>query len=98
MIAAKDDVLWNAARYIERMKNRLNELPHDCSVETYVYEHGTHYVFPESLMKIMLPVGAGLFVKLAFKAAKEYPKECKETRIDIDEKITRAIIDWREQA
>lgn len=35
-----------------------------------VYAHGTHFVFPEGMLKIMLPVGSGLFVKFAFQAAK----------------------------
>ena len=43
----------------------------------------------------MLPIGAGLFVKIAFKAAKKYPKECKQTRIDIDRRMTKAIEEWK---
>ena len=59
-----------------------------------LYEHGTHFVFPESMLKSMLPVGSGLLVKSMFKAAKEYPKECKETRQDIDRKLTEIIQKW----
>ena len=40
-------------------------------------------------------IGAGLFFKLAFKAAKDFPEECKKTRIDIDKKISGAIENWR---
>lgn len=57
-----------------------------------VYKHGTHYVFPESMLKMIFPIGSGLLVKLSFKAGKEFPKECKETRIDIDKRVTKSIM------
>ena len=60
-----------------------------------VYTHGTHFVFPEGMLKIMLPVGSGLFVKLAFQAAKKYPKECRQTRIDIEKRMCRVLAEWK---
>ena len=89
-----DDVLWDAARYIHRMEKRLAEKPHECEVETAVYAHGTHFVFPEGMLKIMLPVGAGLFVRLAFQAAKQFPEACRQTRQDIDRRVSAAIHTW----
>ena len=94
MIAAEDDCLWDAAKYVKRAKRRLAEKPHDCEVEALVYKHGTHFVFPESLLKKIFPIGAGLLLKMMFKAAKEFPKECKETRIDIDKRASEAIKEW----
>lgn len=41
--------------------------------------------------------GSALFVKLAFSAAKKYPRECKTARIDIDRRMTRVICDWRDK-
>ena len=60
-----------------------------------VYAHGTHFVFPEGMLKTMLPVGSGLFVKLAFQAAKKYPKECRRTRIDIEKRMCRTLAEWK---
>ena len=60
-----------------------------------VYAHGTHFVFPEGILKIMLPVGSGLFVKLAFQAAKKYPKECRQPRIDIEKRMCRVLAEWK---
>lgn len=94
MIAAEDDCLWDAAKYIKRAKRRLAEKPHDCGAELVAYKHGTHFVFPESLLKKIFPVGAGLLLKMMFKAAKEFPKECKGTRIDIDKRVSEAIKGW----
>lgn len=94
MIGAEDDCLWNAAKYVKRAEKRLAEKPHDCDAEFVTYEHGTHFVFPESLLKTIFPVGANFFLKLMFKAAKEFPKECKETRIDIDKRVSNVIKEW----
>lgn len=95
LIGAKDDVLWDAAKYIQRMKKRLQERPHKCKVESIIYEYGTHFVFPESMLKMMLPLGSGLFVKIAFQSAKKLPKECQETRLDIDQHVRSAIAKWK---
>lgn len=95
-IGAEDDGLWDAAKYVRRMEKRLAQKTHDCQVEAVTYQHGTHFVFPESMIKTMLPIGSGLFVKLAFHAAREYPKECKATREDIDRRISKTLEEWRQ--
>ena len=94
LIGAEDDSLWEAARYVRRAEKRLNSKPHDCHAQFITYKHGTHFVFPESLLKKIFPVGAGLLLKMMFKAAKEFPKECKETRIDIENKMLQTIENW----
>ena len=93
-IGAEDDVLWDTCKYIRRMTKRLEVLPHECEAETLIYEHGTHFVFPESMLKTMIPIGSNLLIRLMFKAGREYPKACRQTRIDIDEKLSRGILDW----
>ena len=93
-IGTEDDVLWDTCRYIRRMEKRLERLPHDCVYESWLYEHGTHFAFPESLLKMMLPVGSGLLVSFMFKAGKVYKKECQETRCDIDRKLKKVLAEW----
>ena len=95
LIGAKDDVLWDTAKYIRRMEERLNQKAHSCNYEVAIYEHGTHFVFPEGMIKQMIPIGSSLLIKLCFKAAKQYPKECRETRMDIDKRVSNAIFEWR---
>ena len=95
MIGAEDDSLWDAAKYVRRAENRLKEKPHDCEVEAVTYKHGTHFVFPESLLKTIFPMGAGFLLKKMFAAAKAYPKECKETREDIEQRVLKAIKEWK---
>lgn len=93
-IGAEDDVLWDTCKYIRRMEERLVELPHDSTFESWLYKNGTHFAFPESLLKMMLPVGSGLLVSFMFKAGKEHKKECRETRIDIDRRLKKALAEW----
>ena len=95
LIGAEDDVLWNTAKYIRRMEARLLENPHECEVEAAVYAHGTHFVFPEGMLKTMLPVGSALFMKLAFQAARKYPKECCQTRKNIEKRMCWALAEWK---
>ena len=94
MIGAEDDCLWNAAKYVKRAEKRLTEKSHDCDAEFVTYKHGSHFVFPESLFKAIFPVFSGLLLKIMFKDVREYPKECKETRIDIDKRLSKAIKEW----
>ena len=93
-IGAEDDVLWDTCRYIRRMEKRLGSLPHDSTFESWLYEHGTHFAFPESMLKMMLPVGSGLLISYMFRAGKEHKKECRDTRIDIDRRLKQALTDW----
>ena len=57
--------------------------------------HGPHFVFPESMLKMMLPIGSGIFMKLAFQAARKYPKECQRARLDIDQWVRNAVAEWK---
>lgn len=93
-VGAQDDVLWDTCKYIQRMTERLEQLPHDSEYETLIYEHGTHFVFPQSMLKMIVPIFSGLFVRVAFEAAKKHGKECKATRVDLDEKIAEVLARW----
>lgn len=94
LIGAKDDVLWETEKYIKRMEKRLAEREHTCEVESCIYEHATHFVFPEGMVKTILPVGGDLLTRV-FDAGRKFPKECKAARIDIDRCITQAVDVWK---
>ena len=94
LIGAEDDSFWETGKYIRRMDKRLQEHPHSCDYEAIVYEHGTHLVLPESLLRTALPVGLKFVLKFVFRAAKEYPNECEATRKDIDKRLSAAIKEW----
>ncbi|MBR4162336.1 MAG: acyl-CoA thioester hydrolase, partial [Solobacterium sp.] len=93
-VGAKDDVLWDTCKYIQRMEERLRTLPHECTWESLLYIHGTHFIFPESLLKMVLPFGEKTVLGMLFRDAKKHPNECMKTRIDIDRNLTRMIEEW----
>lgn len=94
LIGAEDDALWETEKYIKRMEKRLAEREHTCEVESYIYEHATHFVFPEGMVKTILPVGGDLLTRV-FAAGRKFPKECKAARIDIDRRVTQAVDAWK---
>lgn len=97
LIGAEDDVLWDTCTYIRRMEQRLRERPHSCQVQILTYRYGTHFVFPQSLLNIALPVFSGLLPWMMFRAARQYPKKCKETRMDVDRQLTKIVCEWQKE-
>lgn len=94
MVGADDDSFWEAGKYVRRTDKRLKERPHECDYEALTYEHGTHFVLPETMLRKALPVGLKFVMKFIFKAAKDYPKECEQTRKDIDRRLSAALKQW----
>ena len=94
-VGAQDDVLWDTCRYIRRMEERLSQMEHSCTCDSLCYRYGTHFIFPESMLKMMLPIASKPILGLMFRSAKEHPAECKETRIDIDRKLQTVLRDWQ---
>lgn len=94
MVGADDDSFWEAGKHVRRMDKRLKERPHECDYEALTYEHGTHFVLPETMLRKALPVGLKFVMKFIFKAAKDYPKECEQTRKDIDRRLSTALKQW----
>ena len=50
-------------------------------------------MFPESLLKIVLPAGGDL-MPMMFRAGRQYPEECKAVREDIDNRLQEEIRAW----
>ncbi len=94
LIGCEDDCLWQTAHYIRRMDGRLKRRAHDCRYDALVYEYGTHYAFPESMLKKIIPVFPDFLIGRAFLSAREHPKECKATREDVDFRMKQALNEW----
>ncbi len=94
LIGCEDDCLWPTARYIRRMDERLRSRPHTCKYDALVYKYGTHYGFPESMLREIIPIFPDFLIGRAFRSAKEHPKECKATREDIDLRMKQALNEW----
>ncbi len=97
LIGCEDDCLWPTARYLRRMDERLKSREHYCKYYAIIYEYGTHYAFPESVLKQIIPVFPDFLIGRAFLSAREHPKECRETREDIDRRMKQAIEDWKKE-
>lgn len=95
LIGAEDDTLWDTAKYIRRMEHRLKSHEHFCSYEAVVYEHATHFVFPESLLKSVWKLNTNILINIVFPYSKPFANDCKEARADIDRRITKAINNWK---
>lgn len=94
LIGAEDDVLWDTCKYIRRMEERLKNKGSKNQALPLIYEHGTHFLLPQTMLTGILPVGINLFIGMAFKEAKQYPKECKQARIDVDGRISKELQQW----
>ncbi|MGO5077159.1 hypothetical protein ACTQ3J_04945 [Oscillospiraceae bacterium LCP25S3_E3] len=47
------------------------------------------------MINTMVPLIGDFVITRLFSAAKKHPKECKETRIDIDRRLVDIINSWR---
>lgn len=92
-VGARDDVLWDTCRYIKRMEERLERLPHECTHEAMLFDHATHFVFPQSMLMYMVPVAGNLMTRL-FRAGREHPRECRAARKAIDVHLRDVISRW----
>ncbi len=56
--------------------------------------YGTHFVLPESMLRIALPIGLKFVMRFIFRSAKEHPNECEATRKDVDKRLSAALHEW----
>lgn len=94
LIGAEDDTLWDTCTYIRRMVERLESHSHECTYEALTYEFGTHFIFPESMLRMLLPAGSRFVLGRAFRSAKDHPVECQQARIDIDRRLDQVLMRW----
>ncbi len=97
LIGCEDDCLWPTAKYIRRMDERLKSREHSCEYDALIYEYGTHFSFPESMLRYILPIFPDFIITRAFLSSRKYPKECKATREDIDRRMKRALNEWTKE-
>ena len=92
---AKDDVAWNTCRGISRMKKRIEDSGSKCNLKVLIYDHCGHFIFPESMMKLLMPgFLVDFIIPRIFSESKGFVKECRRSRIDLDEHIQSTIQEW----
>ncbi len=93
LFGAEDDTLWPTADYIRRMEARLCANGRT-NFEAHVFEYGTHLMFPQGVVKNILPFGIHFVLGRVFKSAKAHPKECERARCAVDQIIVQALREW----
>ncbi len=94
LIGAEDDSLWDTCKYIRRIDERLKSMPHKCRYKTMLYEHGSHFCFPQSIITSILPIGSGLALACCFESLRDFPIESRHMREDLDKKLSYLIYKW----
>ncbi len=95
LAGAEDDMVWDTCRAIRRMQKRLEERGSSCWCEALIYPHCSHFVFPESLLRLILPAFVvERILPLVFRETRGYVRECRESRIDLDRHIREMIREW----
>ena len=95
LAGAKDDVAWNTCSGISRMKKRIEESKNKCNMKVLIYDHCGHLIFPESMMKLLFPAFLiDMIIPRVFSESKGYLKECRKSRIDLDEYLQATIKEW----
>ena len=93
---AEDDCLWDTCRYIRRMKKRMKEHGFSGRCLSLLYKHGTHFLFPQTMLRNLLSIfGDGII--LVFKAGRKHPVKCRRNRIDLEKRLKREILRWKEK-
>lgn len=93
LAGAEDDCLWDTCGYIKRMKDRIGNLGGECDLKILTYRHGTHFLFPQTMLTNALPV-LSYFVPVIFREGRKHLGECKKNRIDMEKKVKAEITKW----
>ena len=77
------------------MKKKLEESENSCKLEVLIYDHCSHLIFPESMVKLLMP---GFLVDMIlphiYSETQGFVKECRRSRIDLDEHIQLKFREW----
>ena len=93
LVGAEDDSMWDSARYIRRMEARMQKAGRTAPLDVFLYRYGTHLLVPQKLLKSALPVG-GCLISRMFASGRKHPGDCKQARLDLEDKLARILADW----
>lgn len=90
LYAVKKDTDWDSEGGIRKIEERLKVKGFTHPVKTTIYEHGTHFLFPEGVPFV------DLIGKLQHKEPRQYPKECREVRHQFTLSLEALFREWQE--
>ena len=96
LAGAEDDCLWDTCKYLRRMRDRINKSKGNSRLLVYTYEHGTHFLFPQTMLNRALSI-LSYFVPMVFREGRKHPGECRKSRIDMENKVKKEIEKWKNE-
>ena len=84
----------NSGDMVRRMEKRLKDHDYSYGMEMHVYPVCSHYQFPETMIRKLLPVGSQFVMGKLWAIEKTNPKECVAARRDIDRIVRRVVAAW----
>lgn len=98
MVTRKEDTASRVARRKYEEKNKKLRKEKNANFQTMIprelFEEINVFLTEKGMTKVDF-IKKAFEIKLAFKAAKEFPKECKQTRVDIDRRVVEVIKEWK---
>ena len=93
LVGAEDDSMWDAPKYIRRMAELLRDRVPAPTLDTFVYPFGTHLLVPQRMLDLSLPLVGGLVSRM-FSSGRKHPRDCRASRLDLEEKLTAVFEHW----
>lgn len=94
IIAAHDDVMWESAKYAQRMKKRLESHAHASRSDVIIYPYGTHLLIPYSAGKVG-SFDLGTVVSCLFKSGRKNKKACRDSRQKLERMLSKELAIWQ---
>lgn len=94
LIGAEDDSMWDTVKAIHRMEKRLKEIKFRFEFTTFTPKYGTHFVFPQTLIKHLKALG-GTYIIKQFASGRKNKKQCQDSRevisLQVDDFLTKFL-------
>lgn len=94
LIGAEDDALWDTAKYIRRMEKRLAENRMNARSRRW-FMPTAPTSFPGGDAENHAAGWLRSICEVRVSGSKKYPKECRQTRIDIEKRMCRVLAEWK---
>ena len=94
-VGCEDDCLWNAAKYIRRMKERLAKRGSDATSTMLIYRYGTHFALPSSMLSFGKKLLANILIRVMFCSGREHYADCIQVREELDAQLQTVLSRWK---
>ena len=93
LVASKDDSMWDSYKYAMRLNERLKASNYTYPIHLLTYDYGTHLIFPQRMMKAIVPIFYNLVTNI-YQSGKKHKQECLASRLALDKELSEVIHKW----